>query len=91
MNKREPDNYKYFELQFTNITDSSELMKRTIDLVHFSRLFSIPLRPVQDDAEFFLLELPDDDYLACQMMNVIEVYCNLHKIAHRVMVDPVVS
>lgn len=86
------DNYKYFELQFTNVADDNQLLKHTIDLEHFARLFSMRLFRIDDGHnDSFLLHLPDDDYMACQMMNVIDAYCNLHKIAHRAVADPVDS
>ena len=86
--KKDSIYYKYFRLQLTGVSDDKELLKHTIDLVHFARLFRLPLRPIQDEhMDSFLLEIPDDDYQACQILNVVEAYCQLHKIAHEACAD----
>jgi hypothetical protein len=76
--------YKYIKLQL--LCADKKLRQETTALQQLARLFCLKLHIVDNRwhrKDTFLIELPENDSEACEVINVIWAYSYFHQVAHR--------
>ncbi len=73
--------YWVFECQIPDEVSGTERIEATNALLKFSLLMKCPCRQVQNELSF-VVELPDEEYECCQMINAFEAFFPLYNIVH---------
>ncbi len=74
----------YIKMQILNYENARSLHQKTSALSRYCEVFQ--LIPVRSDLfrDTFYVELPEDQFQACQLINAFEAYCYVKTIACRI-------